>query len=159
MITIKFRDFAAVKRVALNVNPLVVKKEKIANKINQLNKEYNDLCQRIEGHEMGIKALTGGYTSEDLLTRVMVETGELDDKGKPKKTPKWQLKKGVTYNEEKNVYEINFKEPLIDEVKDDEEIDNSEKVDEKEISLITGISYDAPDPSEFAHHDENGNEF
>lgn len=155
MITIKFRDFAAVKRVAQNVNPLVAKKEKIANKINQLNKEYNDLCQTIEGHEMGIKALTGGYTSEDLLTRVMVETGELDDKGKPKKTPKWQLKEGVTYNKEKNVYEVNIEEPSVNEVNSDE-IDDSEKVDEKEINPSVETPFD---PSEFTHHDENGNKF
>lgn len=156
MITIKFRDFAAVKRVAQNVNPLVVKKEKIANKINQLNKEYNDLCQTIEGHEMGIKALTGGYTSEDLLTRVMVETGELDDKGKPKKTPKWQLNEGVTYNKEKNVYEVNIEEPSVDKVNSDDEIDDSEKIDEKEINPSVETPFD---PSEFIHHDKNGNEF
>ena len=51
------RQFATVKRVAQNVNPLVVKKNKIAAKINELNAEYNALVDEIAGHEMGIKLI------------------------------------------------------------------------------------------------------
>ena len=41
MKTISVRQFATIKRVAQNVNPLVVKKNKIAAKISELNEEYN----------------------------------------------------------------------------------------------------------------------
>ena len=66
---LSIRQLASVKRIAMNVNPLVVKKNKVAARINELNAEYNALTEEIEGHEMGIKALTGGYTSEDLVTK------------------------------------------------------------------------------------------
>ena len=69
MKTISIRQFASVKRIAQNVSPLVVKKNKIAAKIDELNAEYNALIEEIEGHEMGVKALTGGLTSEDLVVK------------------------------------------------------------------------------------------
>ena len=69
------RQFATVKRVAQNVNPLVVKKNKIAAQIDKLNAEYDALTEEIEGHEMGIKALTGGFISEDLVVKRVEDTG------------------------------------------------------------------------------------
>ena len=46
--TLTVRQFAGVKRIAQNVNPLVVKKNKIATKIDELNAEYNALTEEIE---------------------------------------------------------------------------------------------------------------
>ena len=114
MKTLTVRQFATVKRVAQNVNPLVVKKNKIAAKIDELNTEYNALTEEIEGHEMGIKALTGGYISEDLVTKKVEDTGKLDKDGKPIKVTKYEPKDGVVvFNEEANVYEIHVDEPTI----------------------------------------------
>lgn len=114
MKTLTVRQFATVKRVAQNVNPLVVKKNKIATKIDELNAEYNALTEEIEGHEMGIKALTGGYISEDLVTKKVEDTGKLDKDGKPIKVTKYEPKDGVVvFNEEANVYEIHINEPAI----------------------------------------------
>ena len=48
MRTLTVRQFASVKRIAQNVNPLVVKKDKIATKIDELNAEYNALTEEIE---------------------------------------------------------------------------------------------------------------
>ena len=117
MKTLTVRQFATVKRVAQNVNPLVVKKNKIAAKIDELNAEYNALTEEIEGHEMGIKALTGGYISEDLVTKKVEDTGKLDKDGKPIKVTKYEPKDGVVvFNEEANVYEIHVDEPAIADV-------------------------------------------
>lgn len=117
MKTLTVRQFATVKRVAQNVNPLVVKKNKIAAKINELNAEYNALTEEIEGHEMGIKALTGGYISEDLVTKKVEDTGKLDKDGKSIKVTKYEPKDGiVSFNEEANVYEIHVDEPAIADV-------------------------------------------
>ena len=101
------RQFATVKRVAQNVNPLVVKKNKIAAKINELNEEYNALVEEIAGHEMGIKALTGGFTSENLIIKKVEDTGKVDKDGKPIKVTKYEPNtEVVTFNEKDNVYEI-----------------------------------------------------
>lgn len=101
------RQFATVKRVAQNVNPLVVKKNKITAKINELNAEYNALVEEIAGHEMGIKALTGGFTSEDLIIKKVEDTGKVDKDGKPIKVTKYEPNtEVVTFNEKDNVYEI-----------------------------------------------------
>ena len=130
MKTLTIRQFATVKRVAQNVNPLVVKKNKIAAKIDELNAEYNALTQEIEGHEMGIKAVTGGLVSEDLVVKKVEDTGKVDKDGKPIKVTKYEPKEGVVvFNEEANVYEIHTEEPVIDNVPT-ETVDDTEKVDE-----------------------------
>lgn len=134
MKTLTVRQMATVKRVAQNVNPLVVKKNKIAAKIDELNAEYNALNEEIEGHEMGIKALTGGYVSEDLVVKKVEDTGKVDKDGKPIKVTKYEPREGVvTFNEEANVYELHFDEPTVDEVLP-EIVDASEKVSETEVA-------------------------
>lgn len=101
------RQFAAIKRVAMNVNPLVVKKNKIAAKISELNKEYNDLTEEIQGYEMGVMKLTDGLMSEDIVTKKVEDTGKVDKDGKPIKKTVYEPKEGVlTFNAEANVYEF-----------------------------------------------------
>lgn len=110
---ITIRQFAAVKRVAQNVNPLVIKKNKIAKKIDELNKEYNLITDEIEGHEMGIKALTG-HVSEYLVTKTVEDTGKVDKNGKEIKITKYEPSTNLKYNEVAKVYEI-AEEPTVDE--------------------------------------------
>lgn len=133
--TLSVRQFAGVKRIAQNVNPLVVKKNKIAAKIDELNAEYNALVGEIEGHEMGVKALTGGLTSEDLVVKKVEDTGKVDKEGKPIKVTKYEPKAGVvTYNEEQNVYEIHIEEPVLDNGVDmAASVDDTEKAPEVEV--------------------------
>ena len=58
---------------------------------------------------MGIKALTGGFTSEDLIVKRVEDTGKVDKEGKPVKVTKYEPKAGVvSFNEEDRVYEIDF---------------------------------------------------
>lgn len=131
--TLTVRQFAGVKRIAQNVNPLVVKKNKIATKIDELNAEYNALTEEIEGHEMGVKALTGGLTSEDLVVKKVENTGKVDKDGKPVKVTKYEPKAGVVvFNEEANVYEIHIEEPEV-ETAAPEAVDDTEKVPETEV--------------------------
>lgn len=132
--TLTVRQFAGVKRIAQNVNPLVVKKNKIAAKINELNAEYNALVAEIDGHEMGVKALTGGLTSEDLVVKKVEDTGKVDKEGKPIKVTKYEPKTGVvTYNEEQNVYEIHIEEINLDCNPGMDVLDDTEKVPEVEV--------------------------
>lgn len=133
---LSIRQFASVKRIAMNVNPLVVKKNKVAARINELNAEYNALTEEIEGYEVGIKALTGGYTSEDLVTKRVEDTGKVDKEGKPIKKTTYEPKEGVViFNEQANVYEIHIEEPKLEYRII--EVGNTEKVPEVEVK--TGI--------------------
>lgn len=132
--TLTVRQFAGVKRIAQNVNPLVVKKNKIAAKIDELNAEYNALVAEIDGHEMGVKALTGGLTSEDLVVKKVEDTGKVDKESKPIKVTKYEPKTGVvTYNEEQNVYEIHIEEINLDCNSDMDVLDDTEKAPEVEV--------------------------
>ena len=137
MKTISIRQFASVKRIAQNVSPLVVKKNKIAAKIDELNAEYNALIEEIEGHEMGVKALTGGLTSEDLVVKKVEDTGKVDKNGCPVKVTKYEPKSGVVvFNDEANVYEIHVEEPEFENV-NPEVVDDTEKAPERDLPAGT----------------------
>lgn len=146
MKTLTVRQFVGVKRIAQNVNPLAVKKNKIAAKIDELNAEYNALTEEIEGHEMGVKALTGGLTSEDLVVKKVENTGKVDKDGKPVKVTKYEPKAGVVvFNEEANVYEIHVEEPTIDNVAP-ETADDTEKAPETEVKAGEKAPFDPTNP-------------
>lgn len=101
------RQFAAVKRVAQNVSPLVIKRAKIMAKISELQNEYENLGMEIEGHEMGIRNLTGGYTCENLVSRKVVDSGKVDANGKPIMVTKYEPNpEYLRFDEEDNSYII-----------------------------------------------------
>ena len=90
----KFSKFeiATIKRTAQNVNPMVSRKAKIKKQINALQAEYEQLDTMQEQYEASIKTMTGGYSSEDLVEKVIETTGVVDKNGKPIKTTKFLLK-------------------------------------------------------------------
>lgn len=106
MKTISVRQFATIKRVAQNVNPLVIKKNKILSKIVDLKDECTALEAEIEGHEMGIKSLTGGLTSEDLVVKRIEDTGKVDKDGKPIKKTVYEPSDKLVWDEAAGVYNI-----------------------------------------------------
>ena len=116
MKTVTIRQFAAVKRVAQNVNPLVTKKAKIEAKIIELLNDKDQLEQEIEGHEIGIKALTGGYTSEQLVVKKVETTDKVDKNGNPIKIVKYEFNPNrVFFDKENNVYVIKEEESVKEE--------------------------------------------
>ena len=90
----KFSKFeiATIKRTAQNVNPMVSRKAKIKEQINALQAEYEQLDTMQEQYEASIKTMTGGYSSEDLVEKIIETTGVVDKNGKPVKTTKFVLK-------------------------------------------------------------------
>lgn len=107
------RQMASIKRVAQNVNPLITKKNKIISKLDELREEYDSVCNEINGHEMGVISLTGGFISEYLVEKRIEDTGKIDKEGKPIKVTKYEPKTDVVrFNQEKNVYEIFLPEPV-----------------------------------------------
>lgn len=116
MKTVTIRQFAAVKRVAQNVNPLVTKKAKIEAKIIELLNDKDQLEQEIEGHEIGVKALTGGYTSEQLVVKKVETTDKVDKNGNPVKIVKYEFNPDkVFFDKENNVYVIKEEESVKEE--------------------------------------------
>lgn len=73
-------QIAAIKRTAQNVATFVTKKEKIDAKIAELEAEKAALQPLIDAFQGPIKEMTGGYTTEDLVTREVVKTGKFDNK-------------------------------------------------------------------------------
>ena len=115
------RQMAMIKRIAMNVNPLVVKKNKLISKINDLTVEIAEINDEIEGNEMGIKSLTGGFGSEVLVVKKIVDSGKVDKNGNPIKVTKYEPNTDyVQWNEDKKVYTLieKVEEPTVEE--DDE---------------------------------------
>ena len=138
MKTLTVRQVAAIKRVAQNVNPLVVKKHKIAAKINELNAEYNALNEEIEGHEMGVRALTGGLMSEDLIVKKVEDTGKFDKDGKSIKATKYEPSNMLVFNPELNVYEIREVDTNLESVTE-AMVDDTEVVSQVETTTYSPI--------------------
>ena len=115
------RQMAMIKRIAMNVNLLVVKKNKLISKINDLTVEIAEINDAIEGNEMGIMTITGGLSSETLITKTVTDSGKVDKNGNPIKVTKYEPNTDwVKWNEDKKVYTLIEKaeEPTVEE--DDE---------------------------------------
>lgn len=76
------REIAAVKRQFLNSLPAFKKVQKLQEKIAKMQEEIDIQTALIEGGEAGIKALTGGYMSIDLIKCTYEDY--LDADGQPK---------------------------------------------------------------------------
>lgn len=83
------RHIATIKRTAQNVAPIVAKKQKVLTKIEQLKAEFESLTAEQESWEAAIKTMTGGYTTEDLVSRIVETT--INAEGKEIKTTKYVL--------------------------------------------------------------------
>lgn len=127
------RQMAMIKRIAMNVNPLVIKKNKLISKINELTVEIAEINDAIEGNEMGIKTITGGLSSEVLITKTVTDSGKVDKNGNPIKVTKYEPNtEWVKWNEDKKVYIIeDIEEPTVEEstVEEDSTYISGEGVD------------------------------
>ena len=85
-------EIAAIKRTAQNVNAMVTKKTKLKEKIDVLQAEYDQIEEAQEQFEAPIRKMTGGYGTEDLVEKVIEDTGKLDKDGKSIKLTKYVLK-------------------------------------------------------------------
>ena len=66
---------------------------------------------------MGIKTITGGLSSEVLITKTVTDSGKVDKNGNPIKVTKYEPNTDwVKWNEDKKVYIL--EEPTVEE--DDE---------------------------------------
>lgn len=104
------RDWAAIKRNAQNVYPSIQRMERLQKYVD----EYNELKDRIASDEGSTVRISGGYTTSELVQRVVADyvdpvTGEIKvgKDGHPLKTTKWVPNTEiVSYDAERNVYMI-----------------------------------------------------
>ena len=83
---------ASLKRTAMNVSPLVRRKQKLLAEIAEREEELKSIQMQIETFETPIKEVTGGYGTEDLVIRTVEVTDKVDKDGKPIKQTKWNLR-------------------------------------------------------------------
>lgn len=88
--TFSSREIAQIKRTAQNVAPLVAKRDKVLAKVKELYGELETLDAQIDAWETAVKAMTGGYTTNEIVSRVVTET--IKEDGKPVKTTTFILK-------------------------------------------------------------------
>ena len=94
MENIKFtsKQIAAWRRIAMNVNTDVTKRNKLIEKRDELQREIDRLNKIIELNELPVKEMTGGYTTEELFVKVVTETDKVDKDGRTIKTTSYQLR-------------------------------------------------------------------
>lgn len=80
---------AAIKRTAMNCSQLTTKKAKLTKEIAEKQAELESIQVQLDSFQAPIKEATGGYTTEDLVRREIVDTGKVDKDGKPIKQTKY----------------------------------------------------------------------
>lgn len=78
--TFTAREIAQIKRTAQNVAPFMSKIERLNDKVSDLQLQIASLEAQANAWEAGVKAMTGGYTSVELVNRVVTETTNEDGK-------------------------------------------------------------------------------
>ncbi len=135
-------EIAAIKRTAQNVNAMVTKKTKLKEKIDTLQSEYDQIEEAQEQFEAPIRKMTGGYSTEDLVEKVIEDTGKLDKDGKPVKITKYALK-----------YPDTIFPPTMDN--NNGIVDDTEKAPEVEVPAEDAVAIDPTVESPLAPNMEN----
>lgn len=134
MKNISASQFASIKRIYMNVSPLIIKKNKLISKINELTLEIAQINDEIAGNEMGVKALTGGYSSEQLVIRTVENTGKVNSNGSAIKSTKYSPNpEYITWNEETKKYEL---KELVEEAPKDIEVEDTVNVEPTDIEPV-----------------------
>ena len=134
MKNISASQFASIKRIYMNVSPLIVKKNKLISKINELTVEIAQINDEIAGNEMGVKALTGGYSSEQLVIRTVENTGKVNSNGSAIKSTKYSPNpEYITWNEETKKYEL---KELVEETSENTEVEDTENIEPTDIEPV-----------------------
>lgn len=106
---ISTRDLAAIKRTAMNVAPIMAKRNKAKEMIEKYTEEYNQHEKTILNYESGIIAQTGLRT-EQVVTKVTEPTGKFDKNGKEVKQTKYIINPNVRFDAETSEYVVTVKD-------------------------------------------------
>ena len=106
---ISTRDLAAIKRTAMNVAPIVAKRNKAKRMIEKCTEEYNHYENTILKYESGIITQTGLRT-EQVVTKVTESTGKVDKNGKEMKQTKYVINPNVHFDSETSEYVVTIED-------------------------------------------------
>lgn len=127
----KFNRFeiTTIKRTAQNVNPYVVKKAKILAEMQKLDEELKSLNDIVEQYEAPIRTMTGGFTTEDLVEKVIETTNAVDKNGRPIKITKYVFKYPDTIVPmDADIDEVYYSNEIENECESQESDSNSESM-------------------------------
>lgn len=105
MIELSTRKWATIKKTAQIVQPNVAKKQRLEAQIADLQNQLAEANAAIAEWDGAIVRMTG-YSSEQLIKRVVEPSGKVDANGKPLTTTKWIPTELVSFNAENNTYVI-----------------------------------------------------
>ena len=86
------KQIANWRRIAMNVNSDVIKRDKIQSKIDELKIELDTLNNMIDMQEYPVKMATGGFTTSDIFVKNIVTTDKVDANGRAIKKTTYDLK-------------------------------------------------------------------
>lgn len=148
---ISYSQFQSVKCVAKACDPLIVKRNKLHEKLQKLAQEYKDCDTQIQSLEAGIVSVIG--LSVEQLVKKVVEPG-VDVNGQPKKTTKYLPTAIVSYDEKHKQYVITIpdaSEASTDNAVEGEPVnvepaseENVEEVDTTDALADTETTTDVP---------------
>lgn len=81
-----------IKNTAKSCFLLTRQKEKLEKEIAEKQAELETINTQWEEYQAPIRRMTGGYTTNDLLNRVVRDTGKTDKDGRPIKVTTYELK-------------------------------------------------------------------
>lgn len=105
MIELSTRKWATIKKTAQIVQPNVAKKQRLEAQIADLQNQLAEANAAIAEWDGAIVRMTG-YSSEQLIKRVVEPSGKTDANGKPLTITKWVPTELVSFNAETNTYVI-----------------------------------------------------
>lgn len=105
MIELSTRKWATIKKTAQIVQPNVAKKQRLEAQIADLQNQLAEANAAIAEWDGAIVRMTG-YSSEQLIKRVVEPSGKTDANGKPLTITKWVPTELVSFNTETNTYVI-----------------------------------------------------
>ena len=105
MIELSTRKWATIKKTAQIVQPNVAKKQRLEAQIANLQNQLAEANAAIAEWDGAIVRMTG-YSSEQLIKRVVEPSGKVDANGKPLTITKWVPTELVSFNAENNTYVI-----------------------------------------------------
>jgi hypothetical protein len=100
------REQSAIKRQFQNSFPTLQKINSITKKLNELQKEKETLEAFLEAGEAGVKLITGGYKSTDIVKCEFIPQFNEDGTPKMDKEGKYQIKKKLLTFVEPDTQEV-----------------------------------------------------
>lgn len=89
------RQISQIKNIYKANSSIYSRIDTLRKHLDKIQEEYDEQVAIIEANEAGVKMLTGGYISKDLITDVQIPQFNEDGTPKMDKDGKYQLKKRV----------------------------------------------------------------